>query len=370
MHSTKILETESIRYTGSKKNIIPKILDLMQEEFSFAKTVLDGFSGTTRVSQALKQNGYGVTSNDKAEYSRVLGECYLLNSKPPEYYKPMIYELNSRATSRPIKGWFTQHYGGEVTDHETGNATQLDNLKRPWQFHNTMILDSVLENIPSLTSDPIEQSVLLTSLMLALDSVDNTMGHQVSYLKNWSKRSYASMELKVPRLLETNNKSHVMQKDVFDIRGEYDVCYLDPPYGTNNQKHKTTRVRYHSYYHIWTTICKNDKPRLIGASKRRLDASSDVIPGALSVFESTNQEEVYKAMERLLMDVPSYHVILSYSNKSKLSKAELLEILKPYRILQFLEFSHKENAMKKATINGNWLGDQGENKEFLIAIQK
>mgnify|MGYP003323534887 CR=1 FL=1 len=33
----------------------------------------------------------------------------------------------------------------------------------------------------------IEKSVLITSLILSMDKVSNDMGHQVSYLKKWTK---------------------------------------------------------------------------------------------------------------------------------------------------------------------------------------
>ena len=43
--------TEGVKYAGSKLKLIPYILRLIKKVD--AKTVLDGFSGTTRVSQAL-----------------------------------------------------------------------------------------------------------------------------------------------------------------------------------------------------------------------------------------------------------------------------------------------------------------------------
>ena len=43
--------TQSIKYIGSKLKLIPQVLELVKKVD--AKTILDGFSGTTRVSQAL-----------------------------------------------------------------------------------------------------------------------------------------------------------------------------------------------------------------------------------------------------------------------------------------------------------------------------
>ena len=43
------LATEGIKYAGSKLKLLPEILRLAKR--TGAKTVIDGFSGTTRVSQ-------------------------------------------------------------------------------------------------------------------------------------------------------------------------------------------------------------------------------------------------------------------------------------------------------------------------------
>ena len=56
--------TEGIKYAGSKLRLLPHILQLIKKVG--AKTVLDGFSGTTRVSQALAQLGYTVVNGPLA----------------------------------------------------------------------------------------------------------------------------------------------------------------------------------------------------------------------------------------------------------------------------------------------------------------
>lgn len=56
--------TEGVKYAGSKLKLIPHILQLVRKVN--ARTVLDGFSGTTRVSQALAKSGYQMLCNDVA----------------------------------------------------------------------------------------------------------------------------------------------------------------------------------------------------------------------------------------------------------------------------------------------------------------
>ena len=184
--------TEGIKYAGSKLKLLPRILQLVKKVD--ARTVLDGFSGTTRVSQALARLGYTVVCNDVAVWSKVFGMCYLLNKKRREDYQSLIDHLNALP---PVDGWFTEHYGGYANG---GCAIQRDGRKKPWQVHNTRKLDAIREEIDALKLDPVDEAVALTSLILALDRVDNSLGHFVSYLKDWSPRSYKKLMLKVPNI--------------------------------------------------------------------------------------------------------------------------------------------------------------------------
>ena len=355
--------TQGIRYTGSKKDIIPKIYDTIKD--LEIKNVLDGFAGTTRVGQFFKKNNYNVDSNDLAIYSKVFGDCYLMNNLDKSHFQSKIDHLNNLTG---YEGWYTQSYGGIVGKNKS--AVQADNKKRPWQKHNTMKLDAIRDEIDVIAQNEIEKSILITSLILALDKVDNTLGHQVSYLKAWSQRSSNIMKLEVPNLIVNNGIYNIYQDDIFNLKKPYDLTYLDPPYGTNNKVTVTTRVRYASYYHIWSTICKNDKPKLIGKALRREDVSSDTLPGAISVFESTKYDVVLKSFEDLIENLNSRYILVSYNNKSKI-KIEDLEILfSKYKSLKTISFEHKENVQKSLTSNKEWLGDQGKNLEYLFLIEK
>src|SRR5581483_7915189 len=99
--------TEGIKYAGSKLKLIPYILQLARKVD--AKSVLDGFAGTTRVAQAFAKRGYRVICNDIAVWTEMFGTCYLLNQKPRAAYQELIQHLNALP---PVDGWFTEHYGG------------------------------------------------------------------------------------------------------------------------------------------------------------------------------------------------------------------------------------------------------------------
>lgn len=363
------METQGIKYTGSKREILPALLELIKP--LNVKTVLDGFSGTTRVSQALKQAGYTVYANDIADWSKVFGECYLLNRKPASYYLPIIECLNKL----PGKyGWFSENYGGEPNG---GSAMQKDGRKRIWQLHNTKKLDAIREEIDKIAKDDIEKSVLLTSLIIAMDKVDSSVGHQVSYLRKWAPRAYNTMKMEVPRLIIDDKHHQVYQKDIFDLANdiEVDLAYYDPPYGSSNELMPPSRVRYASYYHIWKTICLNDKPKLVGVANRREDVGDTVSGSIFEEFRKNNEGQymVIEAIERLIKNTPAKYVVLSYNNNGRATLQAIKEILKNLKKkVSIIEMDYKKNVMATITRTTNeWINEKnGANKEYLFIIHK
>jgi adenine-specific DNA-methyltransferase len=355
--------TEGVKYAGSKLKLLPHILQLARKVNP--QTVFDGFSGTTRVSQAFAQSGYRVIANDIAAWSRVFGECYLLSPAPREYYQELIEHLNAIPGRN---GWFTEHYGGDANGQKNG-------LKKPWQRHNTLKLDAIREEIERLSLTAHERAVALTSLILAMDEVDSTMGHYASYLNEWSPRSYRQMKLKIPGLIPKTREHEVHHGDIFDIVSslDADLAYYDPPYGSNNDKMPPSRVRYASYYHLWTSICLFDKPELFGKAKRRAD-TADVL--SASVFEEFRRNDagrfiVVEAIERLLWETRCKHVILSYSSGGRATAEELNEVIRGAgKLIDVVEVDYKRNVMGGMRWTHEWVRDAEQpNREFLFLIR-
>jgi adenine-specific DNA-methyltransferase len=357
--------TEGIKYAGSKLKLLPQILWLAGK--TEAKVVFDGFAGSTRVSQALARYGYKVICNDRAVWSEVLGRCYLKAGSKAKYQK-LINDLNA---CKPKNGWFTEHYGGDPSVTDTENP-----IKMPWQIHNTRKLDGIREEIDRLSLCANEKAVALTSLMMALDQVDSTLGHFSSYLRDWSPRSFKHMRLQVPDIIDCDDVHEVTNGDIFDIaRGvEADLAYYDPPYGSNNEKMPPSRVRYSAYYHVWTTVCLNDKPEVFGKVNRRADTRDDV---AASVFEEFRRNDdgsfiAVEAIHKLIKDTPTRHIILSYSSGGRATARELNDAMRDAgELIEVIELDYKRNVMAGMTWTNEWLRDAEEqNREFLFLLEK
>ena len=360
-------ETEGIKYAGSKRKLLRNILELAKKVD--AHSVLDGFAGSTRVSPAFAKSCYQVICNDASIWSEVFGTCYLKNTKPARAYRELIDHLNSLA---PIDGWFTEHYGGEPN----GGTSSANGLKKPWQVHNTRKLDAIRAEIDRLDLPPVEKAVALTSLIRALDKVDSTLGHFVSYLQDWSPRSYNELVLEVPLLFPSQAEHEVHQKDIFELlpKVDVDLAYLDPPYGSNNDKMPPSRVRYASYYHLWTTVILNDRPDLFGKAMRRTDTSDKV---AASVFEEFRKSEngrfmAMEAIDRMIQQTNAKWIMLSYSSGGRATAEDLNDLMQRNgRILELVEIDHKKNVMASMKWTNEWIKDTSEpNREFLFLLEK
>lgn len=362
------LTTQGIKYAGAKTKLLRQILEIAHKVG--AKKVLDGFSGSTRVSQAFARNGFRVVSNDIAVWSKIFGQCYLLTTHPQSYYGELIRHLNALP---PRDGWFTAHYGGSPN---AGSAVQEDGLKKPWQYHNTRKLDAIREEIDQLGLNDIDKAVALASLILALDKVDSTLGHYVSYLKDWSPRSYNTMRLEIPEFASSACGHEVLREDIFDVVGGtlVDLAYFDPPYGSNNEKMPPSRVRYSSYYHLWTTICLNDQPRLFGRANRRADTADGI---SASVFEEFRKGEsgrflAVEAIERLIRSTHARFILLSYSSGGRATAEELHASLGACgKLREMIEVNYKKNVMAEMKWTNDWVRDaETPHREFLFLLEK
>lgn len=353
------MKTQGIKYAGSKLKLLSQIgaaIDDIEID-----SVFDAFSGTTRVSQYFARNGKRVIANDISEWSYVFGNAYLLNDKPKEYYKELISHLNN---VKGYDGWFTKNYGGN------GEG------KHPFHIKNTRRLDAIRDEIDRLGLNHHEKNVALTSLILALDKVDNTIGHYAAYLKDWPKRAFNDMKLEIPDLIVNERENQVYKSDIlsFEPNEKYDLVYMDPPYGSNNEKMPPSRVRYSAYYHIWKTVVLNDKPELFGVSNRREDSRDKVGGSPFEEFRrsaETNRFIALEAIERSIERIDSRYLLLSYSSGGRATKEELKSILLKFgRIKKVVEVDYKKNVMSYMRWTNDWVNSDGKNVEYLFLLER
>ena len=205
--------------------------------------------------------------------------------------------------------------------------------------------------------------------------MDSTLGHFASYLSEWSKRSHNDLFLKLPNLKKTDGKHRVSREDIFKVteNNYFDLVYFDPPYGSNNEKMPPSRVRYSSYYHIWTSVIKNDKPKLFGKVNRRED-TRDLV--SASVFEEFRKNEygnfvAMEAIRALIQKTKAKYILLSYSSGGRATKKELEAILNETgKVLKIFEIDYKKNVMAGMRWTNEWSNSNDAHKEYLFLMEK
>jgi adenine-specific DNA-methyltransferase len=276
----------------------------------------------------------------------------------------------------PKDGWFTEHYGGPASSSEAKGLSADLNRKRPWQRHNTRKLDAIREEIDNLSLSSVERAIALTSLILAMDKVDSTLGHFASYLREWSPRSYNDAILQVPRVFANELEHRVIRGDVFDAAQEsVDLAYYDPPYGSNNEKMPPSRVRYSAYYHLWTSICLNDRPKLFGKACRREDTADNFAPSVFEEFRrnpTTGRFLAVEAIERLIGSTKAPWIILSYSSGGRATAEELNQVIARHgKMTEVIELDYKRNVMAEMRWTNEWIREaEAPNREFLFLIER
>ena len=287
-----------IKYIGSKRTLVPAILELIQRAGDFG-SVLDLFSGTSRVGHALKRAGYRVLANDHNAYAHTLATCYV--QADAEEVLADAAKLVAEFNTLPGEaGYFTDTFCVQ---------------SRFFQPKNGARIDAIREAIAAKDLKPELEAVMLVSLMEAADRVDSTTGLQMAYLKSWAPRASGYLQLRVPDVLPraTQGKGRAFCLDAVQAARDLtaDVAYLDPPYNQHS---------YLGNYHIWESLVRWDKPEVYGVACKRVDVRERRSP-----FNS--RPRVAAAMRQLLESLQPPVVVVSFSNEGYLDRSEMEAML-------------------------------------------
>jgi adenine-specific DNA-methyltransferase len=333
-----------IKYIGSKRKLLPGILEAI-EGAGDVRTVLDVFSGTSRVGHALKAKGIRVIANDHNAYAHVLATCYV-QADAEDVLEPARRVLDelSRLPGRP--GFFTE------TFCERSRYVHPRNGER---------IDAIRDRIEAMGLEPELKAVVLTSLIEAADRVDSTTGVQMAFLKEWAPRAANHLELRMPRVLAraAHGKGEAHRLDALDVaaRFEVDVAYLDPPYNQHS---------YLGNYHVWETLALWDRPGVYGAACKREDCRE-----RRSEFNS--RPKIAEALRRLLERMRARVIVLSFSDEGYIGRSELESLLGELGQVRVVEQAYPRYVGAKIGIHnraGQRVGRVSHisNTEFLFVV--
>jgi len=301
-----------IKYIGSKRVLVDSIVCAVQA-IANASTVVDLFSGTSRVGHALKKHGYRVVANDHNAYAHVLAQCYIEADRGDVEREAtrLIAEFN-RLPGKP--GPFTETF-----------------CRRSRFFHpkNGERIDAIRDSIRAKGLEKDLEAVLLVSLMEAADRVDSTTGLQMAYLKEWAPRAHNDLVLRMPdvRPRARNGKGEAHRMDALDAACvlEGDIAYVDPPYNQHS---------YLANYHIWETLVLWDEPEVYGVACKRLDCR-------LRRSDFNSRRKFHASFARLISQIQAPVLIVSFSNEAFISREEVSGLLSRRGSVMVLDHDYK-----------------------------
>jgi adenine-specific DNA-methyltransferase len=351
------METSGVRYLGSKTKIIPLIQKVIGDLPLKDKTLIDVFTGTTRVAQAFKSSGYTVTTSDLSWASEAYSNAFICNDGNMDHMRPYIEKINA---VQPKAGWITEHY----CDVEA-KAEKDVNIK-VWMKKNGEKADAARDLIETFQISHMEKMFLVTSVIFGLDKVDNTVGLQQAYLKGWkSPRVKEDVLFQMLPQIKGSIGNHIVGDSLLINYKEHEVAYLDPPY---------TPADYSTYYHIWDSITRWDKPEVSLKTNRRVDRIKK------KTNEKWDQSMVspwytkggaYDATVKLVDRLPVKYCVFSYSDEGLISLDEMKKIGQRYAKFEIFEKVHKRHVMSGIGAGAKTLSEEEKkNIEYVILIEK
>jgi adenine-specific DNA-methyltransferase len=300
------------------------------------KRVADLFSGTGSVSAGLKRAGCTVVANDNLEWCGVFARAILFNNEEPSFdglrnvvpldageplsrYNTVLAALNDTIGTEGFVARTYSPASKRFSDHERmyftePNARKIDAIRARLSDWSTLLT-------------PGENSLLLSDLIRASNSVSNIAGTYGCYLKSWKTRALQPIVLTRSTIIAGTQAPHsVTCLDAEVVAGRIDcpVVYADPPY---------TKRQYAAYYHVLQTIALGDSPEVTGST-------------GLRSWREKSSAYCYKrtaadALLRLVNAVSCEDFFLSYSEDGQIKHDVIMDILGSFGRTKFFELEHK-----------------------------
>lgn len=321
-----LLKINNRRYLGSKQKMLAFIKKVVDDNTHDIHTVADIFGGTGVVANLFKEQGKDIIINDLLTSNYISYQTWFSSSKIDENkIKTKLFELNHLSG---ISGYVTKNFGNRYFS--------IDNAKK---------IDAIREQIEQYSDINFrEKSILLTSLLYAMDKVANTVGHFDAFRKKMD--NLTPIYLKLPELTNNkNNKIYNMNANELVKKIKSDLVYIDTPYNSRG---------YENAYHVLENIIEWKKPAVEGIAKKavnRKEKSSDYTKAKAPL-----------AFADLISNIDAKYILVSYNNmakkgnsrsNAKISNEEIIQILQTRGKVQVFDTDFSAFTTGKTSIKNH-----------------
>lgn len=317
------------RYLGNKYKLLPFITGVVSDECPDITSIADIFAGTGAVSSAFTDKV--IITNDLM-YSNYI--CNYAWFGAEEYDPQIIIDCVVRYNA------LTDLEDNYMTDNFADTYFSRDDCAKIGYIREDI---EVLYKKGDINTR--ERSILITSLLYAMDKIANTCGHYDAYRKGVEFDK--SLELYVPmanRQNNPNNQCFNMDSNELVKNIEADLVYIDPPYNSR---------QYCDAYHLLENVARWEKPEVFGVA-RKMDRST--------MKSKYCTQSATEAFEQLIGDIKAKYILLSYNNmaekgndrsNAKISDQDIMRILEKKGEVKVFSESYKAFTTGKSDIDDN-----------------
>ena len=322
------------RYQGSKAKLTnwiwEKICDLTFD------TALDAFGGTGTISYRLKQENKQVTYNDSLRFNYWIGQALIENSETLLQEDDVEYILETHHSSYPtfIADTFQDIYFLDEEniwlDKVITNISHLENMyKRSLAFF-ALAQSCIIKRPYNLFHRK--------NLYVRTANVERSFGNKASWdrpFESWFKHFVEEANQAVFSNGKTNRATN---QDVYNIDGDYDLVYFDPPYISG----KGVAVDFRDFYHFLEGLTNYDQwlEMIDMTSKhRRLSRQRN---------DWIDKHRIYRAFERVFERHADSILVVSYRSDGIPSESELIRLLARFKSdIRIERFRNYQYALSK-----------------------
>lgn len=316
------------RYQGSKRKILPWIHKNVKDlQFN---TVLDACGGTGSVSYLFKKMGKQVTYNDKLRFNYIIGKALIQNQNvsflEEDYQNLLEWSFNNEPGDfiqntfnriyypRRENVWLDSinngilnmnHYTGQTLDYKKSIAYyalfQACMIKRPYNlFHRK-------------------------NLSMRTKKVVRNFGNKTTWEKSFESHFKKFIDEANSLVFRSEQPCFATNQSIFDIEGDYDLVYIDPPY-VRHASDRNETSNYLNCYHFLEGLANFEQwPELIDytSANRKFHGISEQ-----NEFKRDNINDTF---EELISKFRDSIIVLSYKKGGSPSIETLVRIMKRYK---------------------------------------
>lgn len=321
------------RYLGNKYKLLEDIEKIVEEHTEGIKVVTDLFAGTGVVGEYFLKKGKKVIFNDILGSNNLIYRAWFgegeFSKKKIEH---IIMEFNEANSDDLEDNYVSKNFSDTYFNYL--------NCKKIGYIRETIEIMYGKKRINER-----EKSILISSLIYAMDKIANTVGHYDAYISSTAAKEGLNRKLVLcfPNVISARNKVEIYKKDANDLVKEIrsDLVYIDPPYNSR---------QYSDMYHFLENIVEWKKEAVYYKAKK-INRSH--------IKSLYSQKEAERAFSDLIADIDAKYILVSYNNtgikgasrsQAKISDAVLVGVLEKRGKVKIIEKEYATFTTGKSQI--------------------